>query len=193
MTGERLTPPHGSFTRLDSFFSGQSTAIGCAPNQVNFQSASPDLRAVSSAVTVLGTLPGDFMIQDDPNSSGTAPARVPVNDASNDLPEGPPPLILDVVAPTRENLPVPPAPLLARQQFDASVPEDLRTPWGWRELLLFIGFGLLGMLVAAGIVLGIAVLTFHVPISELNQSSMTPAKSTIAILAQGVWSGFVLI
>ena len=60
-------------------------------------------------------------------------------------------------------------------------------------MLLFIGFGLLGMLVAAGIVLGIAVLTFHVPISELNQSSMTPAKSTIAILAQGVWSGFVLI
>ena len=77
--------------------------------------------------------------------------------------------------------------------LDASVPVDLRSPWGWLDLLLFIGFGFLALMVAAGIVVGVAVLGFGMPMRDLTQESTTPAKSIIAILAQGVWSGFVLL
>ena len=76
---------------------------------------------------------------------------------------------------------------------DASVPEDLRSPWGWLDLLLFIGFGFLGLLVAAGIVVGVALLAFGMTMGDLSQASATTAKSMIAVLSQGVWSGFVLL
>ena len=81
-----------------------------------------------------------------------------------------------------------PPPLAS--QFDASIPEDLRSPWGWMDLLLFIGFGFLGLLVAALIVAGVAVFGFGVPMRGLNQPTL---KSIVAILSQGVWSGFVLL
>jgi membrane protease YdiL (CAAX protease family) len=48
-------------------------------------------------------------------------------------------------------------------------------------------------MVSAGIVVGVAVLGFGMPMRSLAQESTTPAKSIIAILAQGVWSGFVLL
>ena len=41
--------------------------------------------------------------------------------------------------------------------------------------------------------MGVAVLGFRMPMRDLGQASTTPAKSIIAILAQGVWSGFVLL
>ena len=137
---------------------------------------------------MLRTLPGAVMIHDDSNPSGAVPARAPLND----VPEGAPPAldpVASVPANSPEGPPLPSAPL----PFDASVPEDLRSPWGWLDLLLFIGFGFLGLLVAAGIVVGAAVLGFGMPMRELTQESTTPAKSIIAILAQGVWSGFVLL
>jgi len=58
------------------------------------------------------------------------------------------------------------------------------------DLLLFIGLGFLGLLVAAVIVVGVAVLGFGTPVRDLNQ---TTAKSIIAVLSQVVWSGFVLL
>ena len=58
------------------------------------------------------------------------------------------------------------------------------------DLLLFIGFGFLGLLVAALIVAGVAVFGFGVPMRDLNQPTL---KSIVAILSQGVWSGFVLL
>ena len=143
---------------------------------------------MQSAATVLNTPLGAAMFHDDSNPSGAAPARAPMNDGSEDAP-----LALDPVAPVPENLPELPFPPAPPPQFDASVPEDLRSPWGWLDLLLFIGFGFLGLLVAAGIVVGVAVLGFRMPIHDLGQTSTTAAKSIIAILAQGVWSGFVLL
>jgi membrane protease YdiL (CAAX protease family) len=135
---------------------------------------------------VLNTPVGAAMNHDDSNPSGAAPARAPLNGVSEDAPP-----VLDLVAPASANLPevkIPPPP-----QFDASVPEDLRSPWGWLDLLLFVGFGFLGLLVAAGIVVGVAVFGFGVQFRDIGQLSTSPAKSIIAILAQGVWSGLVLL
>jgi membrane protease YdiL (CAAX protease family) len=138
---------------------------------------------------VLDTLPGAVMIHDDSNPSGAAPARAPLSEVS----EGALPPALDPVEPVSENIPELPIPPPTRPQFEASIPEDLRSPWGWLDLLVFIGFGFLGLLVAAGIVVGVAVVGFGVKISDLGQASTTPAKSIIAIVAQAVWSGFVLL
>jgi membrane protease YdiL (CAAX protease family) len=60
-------------------------------------------------------------------------------------------------------------------------------------LLLFIGFGFLSLLVAGGIVVGVAVLGFDVHVSDLSAESISPVKSMIEILGQGLWSGFVLL
>jgi membrane protease YdiL (CAAX protease family) len=142
-----------------------------------------------SAVTVLNTPLGAAMNHDDSNPSGAAPVRAHASDG----PEGAPPPVIDPAESalaSLSELPLSPPP---RLQFDASVPEDLRTPWGWTDLFLFVGFGFLGLLVAAGIVAGVAVFGFHVPISDFGAASTSPAKSMIAVLAQGVWSGFVLL
>jgi membrane protease YdiL (CAAX protease family) len=142
---------------------------------------------------VLDRLLGAVMTHDDYNPTGAAPVRAPLSEVS----EGAPPPGLDPVVsapPNFSEMPNPhrlPAPV--PPQFDASVPEDLRSPWGWLDLLVFIGFGFLGLLVAAGIVVGVAVVGFGVKISDLGQASTTPAKSIIAIVAQAVWSGFVLL
>jgi membrane protease YdiL (CAAX protease family) len=138
---------------------------------------------------VLDTLPGAVMSHDDSNPVGAAPARAPFNEAS----ESAPPPALDIVEPVSENLPELPLPPPAPPHFEASVPEDLRSPWGWVDLLLFLGFGFLGLLVAAGIVVGVGVIGFGMSIRDLSQTSTTPAKSIIAIVAQAVWSGFVLL
>jgi membrane protease YdiL (CAAX protease family) len=129
------------------------------------------------------------MIHDDSNPSGAAPARAPLSGVS----EGAPPSALDPVEPASESFPELPIPPPVPPQFDASIPEDLRSPWGWLDLLVFIGFGFFGLLVAAGIVVGVGVIGFGMSIRDLSQASTTPAKSIIAIVAQAVWSGFVLL
>jgi membrane protease YdiL (CAAX protease family) len=128
------------------------------------------------------------MNHDESNPSGAAPVRARASDG----PEGAPPVI-DPAASALASLSELPLPSPPRPQFDASVPEDLRTPWGWTDVFLFIGFGFLGLLVSAGIVGGVAVFGFHVPMNDFGAASTSPAKSMIAILAQGVWSGFVLL
>src|ERR1700730_8453958 len=126
------------------------------------------------------------MIHDDSNPTGAAPARETPRDASGD----PPPAILDNVSPSPGNIPEAAMPPPASSQFDASIPEDLHTPWGWKDLLLFIGFGFLALLIAAVIVVSVAVFGFGMRMGDLNQ---TAAKSIVAVLSQGVWSGFVLL
>jgi len=138
---------------------------------------------------VLNALAGAVMFHDDSNPSGAAPARAPLSEQS----DGAPPPGLDPVEPVSENIPELPVAPPAPPQFDASVPEDLRSPWGWLDLLAFIGFGFFGLLVAAGIVVGVGVIGFGMSIRDLSQASTTPAKSIIAIVAQAVWSGFVLL
>jgi len=126
------------------------------------------------------------MTRDDSNPAGAAPARAPLGDVAGD---SRPPL-RDTFSPSPENIPEFPLQPPAPSQFDAAIPEDLRVPWGWMDLLLFIGLGFLGLLVAAVIVVGVAVLGFGTPVRDLNQ---TTVKSIIAVLSQVVWSGFVLL
>jgi membrane protease YdiL (CAAX protease family) len=133
---------------------------------------------------VLNAPSGAVMSYDDSNLSGAAPVRAPTNDAPED---GAPP-ILDPAASSPTSLPG----LQAPPPFDASVPEHLRSPWGWLDLFLFVVFGFFSLLVVSGIVVGIAVIGFHVPMKEFGQGSTSTARPIVAVLAQGLWSGAVL-
>jgi uncharacterized protein len=126
------------------------------------------------------------MNHDDSNPAGAVPAREPLGE----VPGNEPPSMLETVSPSPGKIPEPPIPPPVSSQFVASIPEDLRSPWVGMDLLLFIGFGFLALLLAAAIVISVAVLGFGMPIRDLNQ---TTVKSIIAVLSQGVWSGFVLL
>jgi membrane protease YdiL (CAAX protease family) len=150
-----------------------------------------DLRLVTSAVTVLRTLPSVVMIHDDSNPSGAAPARAPLNEVS----EGAPPQTLDPLASTPGNFAEAPRPIPppTPPRLDPLVPEDLRTPWELLDVLLFIGFGILGLVVALTAVVGVLVLGFGVPFGELALGATSTIGATVSVITQAVWSGFVLL
>jgi membrane protease YdiL (CAAX protease family) len=126
------------------------------------------------------------MIHDDSNPTGAASAPAPLEDESRDAPSP----MFDSASPLPGDIRAPLITPPISSPADALIPEDLRSPWGWMDVLLFVGFGFLGLLVAASIVVGIAVLGFGIPMRDLNQSTL---KSIVAILSQAVWSGFVLV
>jgi membrane protease YdiL (CAAX protease family) len=126
------------------------------------------------------------MIHDDSNPSGAAPARAPLSDVPADAP----PPISETLSSSLESIPDPAIPQPVPIQFESSIPEDLRTPWRGVDVFLFIGFGLIALLVAAAVVVGVVVLGFGVPMRSLGQTAM---KSIIAVVSQGVWSAFVLL
>ena len=129
--------------------------------------------------------PTEDMLHDDSNPAGAAPAREQLRDTSGDAP----PPMMETASSPPEHFPEPPN-AQPPPQYDASIPEDLRSPWSWTDLFLFIGLGFLGLLISAAIVVAVAVLGFGMPMSALNQ---TGAKSIVAVLSQGVWSAFVLL
>ena len=160
------------------------------------------------------------MIYDDPNPSAAAPAKsrspelpdaafgqIPDEALREDgeasggnIPANPPGrLFADEPGNiSAENDAAPPATIRSRlqpapaPQFDASIPEDLRTPWGWKDLLLFAGIGIAGLVIAE-IVVGLAMYLFGVPFGELTSPSISSAKSIFAVLGQTLWSGLVLL
>jgi hypothetical protein len=127
------------------------------------------------------------MPYEESNPSVAVPVRVRVHDG--DVPDAAPPLFDPLPPPPVDVAPPPPKP----PQFDPSVPEDLRSPFVWLDLLLLIGFGFLSLLVAAGIVVGVGVFGFGMSIGELNGDSASGAKSLVAIFSQLLWSGFVML
>jgi len=86
--------------------------------------------------------------------------------------------------------PLPPTP---SREFDPSVPEDLRAPWGWLDLLVFLVVGFFSLIAVIACVAIVAVTAFHVPLDTLKAKSMTDALATISIVGQGIWSVGVLL
>jgi hypothetical protein len=61
------------------------------------------------------------------------------------------------------------------------------------DLFLFIGFGILSLLVAGGIVAGIGIIAFHMSVKDLGPDSTSAARPIVAIFSQVLWSAFVLL
>jgi membrane protease YdiL (CAAX protease family) len=109
-------------------------------------------------------------------------ASTPVGDRSHDSPEQLPPSSLQTVSPAPEGLPVLPLP----PRLNALVPEDLRAPWGWSDVGLFLIFIVIGSLVTTWGLVFLAVRLFGGNISDFTGPSMSTSKSVLLLLSQGL-------
>lgn len=82
-----------------------------------------------------------------------------------------------------ENLPnvsfPPPAP-----QFRAGLSDDLRVPWGWMEVALFVILGVIGSVVVTWGAAEVAVRFFGVNSNEVFGPTMSTAKSVVVLISQ---------
>jgi hypothetical protein len=76
--------------------------------------------------------------------------------------------------PTEPQVPVPPA---------AVVPEDIRVPWGWTDLLLFVVLAVAGTFLFS-ILLAIGFAAFGVPLSRLQKPGS--AEGLFVVISQGI-------
>jgi hypothetical protein len=125
------------------------------------------------------------MTYDDRNPSGAAPVRARTEGTSGDMPppEPGPPIY------TSEDLPgVPPPP-----EFHSEIPNDLRVPWGWREVTLFVILGLLASIVVTRGLAQFAVSFFGANISDMFGNSMSTAKSLVVLISQALLDGGAIL
>ena len=78
-------------------------------------------------------------------------------------------------------------PAVPQQQF----PEDLRTPWGWGDLLVFVFFGMGSLVVMAQVAAVIVLIVFQASPARLEQ--MPTARAAFATLSQAMWSAVVML
>jgi len=68
----------------------------------------------------------------------------------------------------------------------AAIPDDLRVPWGWREVTLF---AILGLIFAAVVTRGlaeVAVRFFGVNSNDMFGTAITTSKSIVVLVSQGI-------
>jgi membrane protease YdiL (CAAX protease family) len=130
------------------------------------------------------------MTSDDHNRSGAAPARARANESPEGAsePEEAPPA--PVQSPDREprNLPDTPAP-----QIHGRISDDLRVPWGWHELLLFVILGLIASVVVTRGMAEIAIRIFGVNPIDMIGTTMSTAKSVVVLVSQAVLDGGAIL
>lgn len=123
------------------------------------------------------------MSYDDHNPAGAAPVRARDTEspehAQLELSLGPVEPI-----PTAWQTPQPP-PLPPMQPHDL-IPDDLRVPWGWREVALFV---ILGLIAAGAVTRGLAELAvrfFGANSNEMFGTAITTSKSVVVLVSQAV-------
>jgi membrane protease YdiL (CAAX protease family) len=77
--------------------------------------------------------------------------------------------------------------------FRAAIPDDLRVPWGWREIAMFVFLGAIGTVIVTWGMSEAAVKIFGIPRSELFGDTMSTAKSVLVLISQALLdSGAIL-
>ncbi len=123
------------------------------------------------------------MSYDDHNPSGAAPVRArenePHDDAQLELSLGP-------VEPSTTEWQTSQSSSLPPLRPYAAVPDDLRVPWGWQEVALFVILGL----IAAGVVTRglaeVAVRFFGANSNEMFGTAITTSKSVVVLVSQAI-------
>jgi membrane protease YdiL (CAAX protease family) len=118
------------------------------------------------------------MAYDDHNSSGAAPARTRAEDSTE---EGAPPTT-EPAASLPHDLPgLSPPP-----QFQGRLSDDLRVPWGWLDVALFVIFGLIASVVITRGLAQVMVSFFGVNANSMFGDSMSTAKSVVLLVSQAL-------
>jgi membrane protease YdiL (CAAX protease family) len=134
---------------------------------------------------------------EDQSPSGAAPARARANEPVVGASEQ----VLPPVSDSHGLEPHDPAPQNLAEgayppvspQFRLGVGDDLRVPWGWLEVALFVILGLIGSVVITWGMAEIAVHFFGVKQGDVFGETMSTAKSVVVLLSQAVLDGLALM
>jgi membrane protease YdiL (CAAX protease family) len=87
------------------------------------------------------------------------------------------------------DIPIPPS----ASQFHAGISEDLRVPWGWLEVALFVILGVIGSVVVTYGMAQVAVRFFGARPGDVFGETMSTAKSVVVLLSQAMLDGFAIL
>lgn len=118
------------------------------------------------------------MDYDDHNSSGAAPVRARSENAPEEIP---PPLMDPVVFQAHESPGFQPPP-----QFRDEMPDDLRVPWKWTDVVVFVIFGMIASVIITRGLAQAAVSIFGVDPNSMFGDSMSTAKSVVVLISQAL-------
>jgi membrane protease YdiL (CAAX protease family) len=82
--------------------------------------------------------------------------------------------------PTPQRLPLPP------YQSHAYIPEDLRVPWGWREVAVFVILALISAGVVTRGLAEVAVRFFGANSNDMFGTAITTSKSVVVLISQAI-------
>jgi membrane protease YdiL (CAAX protease family) len=137
------------------------------------------------------------MAYNDHNSAGAAPTRArsndPMDSASEEVPpSGMEPPAMEPHDPAPQNLPDDSLPLPA-PPYHAGISDDLRVPWGWLEVALFVIFGVIGSVVVTWGMAQVAVRFFGANSNDVFGDTISTAKSVVVLISQAVIDGLAIL
>jgi membrane protease YdiL (CAAX protease family) len=99
---------------------------------------------------------------------------------------------MEPIDPAQENLQEIPFPQHT-PQFRAGIPDDLRVPWGWLEVALFVILGVIGSVVITWGMAQVAVRFFGTNPNDVFGLTMSTAKSVVVLTSQAMLDGFAIL
>jgi membrane protease YdiL (CAAX protease family) len=94
--------------------------------------------------------------------------------------------------PTPQNVQDIPLPSSATQ-FHAGISDDLRVPWGWLEVALFVILGVIGSVVVTWGMAQIAVRFFGANPNDVFGATVGTAKSVVVLVSQAMLDGLAIL
>lgn len=137
------------------------------------------------------------MAYEDHSPSGAAPARARSNEPPGGASEEVPPSLsdspgLDPQEPAARNLAEGAYPPIS-SQIRTGIADDLRVPWGWMEVALFVILGVIGSVAVTWGMAEIAVHFFGAKTGDVFGETMSTAKSVVVLLSQAVLDGLAIL
>jgi len=132
------------------------------------------------------------MAYNDYSPSGAAPVRARSNEAIDGASEDVPLASMEPINPAPQNPPDAPLPP-STPQFRAGISDDLRVPWGWPEVLLFVILGVIGSVAVTWAMAEVAVRFFGVNSNAVFGETMSTAKSVVVLLSQAAIDGLAIL
>ena len=81
----------------------------------------------------------------------------------------------------------------AAPHFHAGISDDLRVPWGWLEVALFVILGVIGSVVVTWGMAEVAVRFFGAKPDDVFGTTMSTAKSIVVLMSQAVLDGLAIV
>ncbi len=125
------------------------------------------------------------MAYDEHDPAGAAPVRASADGEETQGYGPPPPAEPHLGFPVTGEPAAGPTPE-PQQPFPAGLPEDLRVPWGWPEIALFIVLGGIGSVVITYGLAEAAVRIFGALPTEVFGPAMSTAKSVVVLISQAM-------